>query len=109
MIKPPPESGSRRRRWFRWFCLLLLLSVIALLVERWRGHWMLNRWENKMVGRGEVFDARKLWLPASAESLAFSNQLAQVIRNLSPGLRNYAGRITAMVPADSGAWRRGSQ
>jgi len=103
------ERPSRRCRVPWLLVLLVLVAVMALVIERWRGQWALNGWERQMATKGEIFDATRLWPPPSARSLEFSNRLAQAIGQLPPGLANYAGQLSAIVPEQPGQGRRGSQ
>jgi hypothetical protein len=108
-LKSETETPSRRSRLPRLFFLLILLAVVALVTERWRGQWALKSWKRHMADKGEIFDAKRLWPPPSARSVEFSNRLAQAVRELPPRLGNYAGRLSGIVRVEPGQCRRGSQ
>jgi hypothetical protein len=108
-LESETETPSRRSRLPRLFVLLVLVAVVALVVERWRGQWALKNWKRHMAAKGEVFDAKLLWPPPSARSLEFSNRLAQVLRDLPPRLANYAGLLAGIVQEQPGRARPGSQ
>jgi hypothetical protein len=105
-LKSETETSSRRSRLPRLFVLLVLVAVLALVIERWRGQWALKSWKRHMAAKGEIFDAKRLWPPPSARSLEFSNRLAQVIRELPPRLANYAGRLTRAALSTFGAQKQ---
>src|SRR5208283_4192706 len=81
----------------------------ALVEEHWRGHRELERWKQNMAAKGEIFDPARLWPPASAESVVFSNQLAGVVKEISGKLQSYGGSVSAVIVDGSGQARRGSQ
>jgi hypothetical protein len=108
-LKSETETPSRRSRLPRLFVLLVLVAVVALVIERWRGQWALKGWKRHMAAKGEIFDAKRLWPPPSARGLEFSNRLAQVIRELPPRLANYAGQLSGIVQVQPGQGRPGSQ
>jgi hypothetical protein len=108
-LKSETETPPRRSRLPRLFVLLVLVAVVALVIERWRGQWALKSWKSHMAAQGEIFDAKRLWPPSSARSLEFSNRLAQVIRELPPRLASYAGQLSGIVQEQPGQGRRGSQ
>jgi hypothetical protein len=62
-----------------------------------------------MTTQGEVFEPAKLWPPASAESIEFSNRLSLAICKLPPGIGTYAGQLSGLVEIKPGHARRGSQ
>jgi hypothetical protein len=103
------ERSPRHRRWLRLAWLLLLLPVVAVLAERWRGQWALHRWKSEMMARGERFEPTALWPPSSSRSVEFSNQLAQAIGKLPRRMNNYAGQMQSIVMVEPGKCRRGSQ
>jgi hypothetical protein len=70
-LKSDTEAPSRRSRLPRLFVLLVLVAVVALLIERWRGQWALKNWKRHMAAQGEIFDAKRLWPPPSARGLEF--------------------------------------
>jgi hypothetical protein len=100
---------SRRRYLPRFLLLLVLVAVVALVVERWRGQWALKGWKRQMAANGEIFEAERLWPTPSAGSLEFSNRLSQVMGRLPPGLANYAAMLSGIVEERVGQYRRGSQ
>jgi hypothetical protein len=108
-LKSETETPSRRSRLPRLFVLLVLVAVVALVVERWRGQWALKNWKRHMAAKGEIFDAKRLWPPPSARSLEFSNRLAKAIRELPPRLANCADLLSGIVQEQSGQGRPGSQ
>jgi hypothetical protein len=104
-IQLPP-----RRHRARWLLpLLLLVPVVALVEEHWRGHWELQSWKHDMAAKGENFDAAQLWPPVTAQSIEFSNQLAGVVKELPGRLRDYGASINTIILEGSGRARRGSQ
>ncbi len=62
-----------------------------------------------MAVQGETFEAAQLWPPVTAESVEFFNAFSEVGRNFPARLQTYAGQMSAMIPDESGAARRGSQ
>jgi hypothetical protein len=108
-LKSETEKPSRRRYLPRFLLLLVLIAVVALVIERWRGQWALKGWKRQMAANGEIFEAERLWPTPSARSLEFSNRLAQVMGQLPPGLANYAGMLSGIVQEQPGQNRRGSQ
>ncbi len=108
-LKSETETPSLRRCLPRLFVLLVLVAVVALVIERWRGRWALDSWKRHMAAQGEIFDAKRLWPPPSARGMEFSNRLAQAIRELPPRLANYAGQLSGIVQDQPGQGRRGSQ
>ena len=110
-LKMEPEAPPRqRRRRLGWLLVLLLLvPVVALVSERWRGQSALKAWKRQMAAKGEIFDARQLWPPPSPESLEFSNRLALAVAQLPPGLGKYGSSLSGMVPVQPGQARRSSQ
>jgi hypothetical protein len=91
-IQLPPRR--RRARWLLPF--FLLVPLIALVEEHWRGHWELQNWKHNMTAKGEVFDDQ-LWPPVTAQSFEFSNQLARVVKELPGRLRDYGASINTIV------------
>ncbi len=87
----------------------VLVVVAALLMERWRGQWALNRWKQQMAAEGEIFEPDKMWPRPTARSLAVSNELRLAVEQLPPGLSRFSGQICAIVVKESGMARRGSQ
>lgn len=109
-MEPAPRSRRSGRHRFSWVViLLLLLPCGVLLAERWLGRRALQGCKREMEARGEVFDANHLWLPASAQSTAFSTQIVQIIRQVPEGFGKYAGQLSGIVMAGPGMARRGSQ
>ena len=95
MIKPKPQP---KRAWFNHplvlICVVLLYGLTAAVVlERWRGQWALNSWKRAMTAKGEIFEAQRLWPPASEANLEFSNRLAQATSATRGGLSYYAGYL----------------
>ncbi len=103
------EKSPRRKCWLRLFSLLLAGLAGALLVERWRGQRALSNWKNEMSAKGEIFDAQRLWPPASETHLEFSNGLAQAIAGLRGKLSDYAGQLSGIIVEQPGSYWRGSQ
>src|SRR5262245_36951090 len=115
---PPIPSQSDRsaglqspglHRFVRVLLLSLLVIMVALLVELFRGQWALYRWKNEMTARGEVFEAAALWPPESDADLEFSNQMTEAVSKLPPRLRYYSSLIAGIVTNQPGQFRRGSQ
>lgn len=78
-LKSQPKRATRSNRPLRLIFLLLLLGLLtAVVAERWRGQLALGRWKSEMTAKGEIFEAQRLWPPASEANLEFSNRLAQV-------------------------------
>jgi hypothetical protein len=103
------EAPSRRCRLPRLFVLLVLVAVVALVGERWRGQWALSRWKHRMAAKGELFEPSRIWPQPSAQGLAFSNELHRAVAQFPPGLNLYAGLISGIVLQEPGMGRRGSQ
>lgn len=108
------EKAPRRGVPWRWGVLgVLVLAVITvfsgLTLERWWGNLALSAWKNEMMGKGEIFDPRRIWPPPSARSLRFSNDFARVTGELSAGLKMYGAQYYSVVPETPGLARRGSQ
>ncbi|MCX6928911.1 MAG: hypothetical protein NT154_37725 [Verrucomicrobia bacterium] len=99
-------SRKRHRSWL--LLLFVLVAVVALVIERWRGQWALKGWKRHAEANGETLDARRVWPRPTARSLEFSNQLAQALDRLPPRLANYSGMLTAIVQEQPGQCRRGS-
>jgi hypothetical protein len=108
------QSQTRGLQRF-WHVLRLLLALIVVLVvlvllgERWRGQWALKTWKEGMAARDEVFEPTKFWPPISARSREFSNDLALAVGGRSGRLGHYAGELEGMVMEQPGVCRRGSQ
>jgi len=51
------ETPSRRSRLPQLFVLLVLVAIVVLVTERWRGQWASKRWKRHMADKGEIFDA----------------------------------------------------
>ena len=112
MIKLKSESNRATRscRPLRLIFLLLILGVLIVVVtERWRGQWALRRWKNEMAAKGEVFEAQRLWPPASSVNVEFSKRLAQLTGAVRGGLDGYSGSLLGIVMEPTGQYRRGSQ
>src|ERR1041385_2145611 len=105
-IQPPPRP--RRRRGIQ-ILMLAPLFVAPFFVEHFRGGWLLKAQAREMAARGEPLDSTNLWPEISAKSIEFSKSLDQVVSQVSPRLRKYAGAVTACMPDNSGNWHRGSQ
>jgi hypothetical protein len=108
-LKSETVTQSRRSRFPRLFVLLVLVAVMALVIERWRGQWALKSWKRQMVATGEIFDAKRLWPPLSARSAEFSSQLAEASARLPQRLGNYRGQLSGIATEKPGRYRRGSQ
>jgi len=108
-LKSELETQRRRHPKARLVLVVALMIFGALLAERWRGQWALNRWKHEMAAKGEIFDASRFWPQPTAKSLVFSNELRQAIEQLPPGLRRFSGQISAIVLEEPGIARRGSQ
>jgi hypothetical protein len=108
-LKSEMERSPRRHRVWWLLPLLLLAPVAALVEEHWRGHWVLQNWNHNMTAKGEIFEVAKLWPPMTPKSVAFSNQLAQAVKNLPGRLRDYGASIDTIIMDGSGQARRGSQ
>jgi hypothetical protein len=89
--------------------MLAPLFVAPFFVEHFRGGWLLKAQAREMAARGEPLDSTNLWPEISAKSIEFSKSLDQVVSQVSPRLRKYAGAVTACMPDNSGNWHRGSQ
>ncbi len=100
---------SRARRRLRQLGVLLVVGVVTLSVEHWRGQKALRSWKARMTAQGEFIDAGKLWPRASASNRAFSNELAQATHALPEALHKYAGMLSGVVQDETGQTRRGSQ
>ncbi len=89
--------------------MLVILVLLALLAERWRGQWALNRWKQRMAARGEVFEASRIWPPPSPRGREFSNALFRAVSQIPSGLSRYSGQLAGIVVQQPGLSRRGSQ
>jgi hypothetical protein len=85
-LKSELEAPPRQRHRFRLLALIVLVTVVALVLERWRGQWALKGWTHRMAAKGEIFEAERLWPAPSARGLEFSDRLALVMGQLRPGL-----------------------
>jgi len=111
MIKltSPSKQAARGNRRVRLFVCLLMGLSLALVTERLRGQWTLKSWKSRMAAKGELFEAPRLWPPASAANAAFSNGLAQATGDLRGRLADYAGQLSGIIGEQPGTYRRGSQ
>lgn len=96
-LKSETETPSRRSRLPRLFVLLILVAVVALVIERWRGQWALKSWKRHMVAQGEAFEPNALWPPLAARSAEFSSQLAEASTRLPQRLGNCRGQLSGIV------------
>jgi hypothetical protein len=108
-LKSELETQRRRHPKVRLVLLVVLVVFGALLAERWRGQWAVNRWKHRMAAKGEIFEANRIWPQPSAQSQAFSNELKRAVGQLPPGLSRFSGQISAIVVQEPGMARRGSQ
>jgi len=110
MIQLKTQPRRPRRRFSLWDLLWVLpIVVVALVGERLRGQWALERWKGKMAASGEIFDVKRLWPAADVRSVAFSNQFARAVGDLPQPLKLLGGSISTMVVEEGGKCRRGSQ
>src|SRR5262249_31199345 len=114
MSKPQPEPRQSLGRRCLWMLTLLLPLTVAtlLLAERWRGRNALGRWKSQMTTRGEAFDVKALWPPASPLGAQFSEKLKQAVEQLPTlpsGFGQYASSLSGIVQVEPGKCRRGSQ
>lgn len=108
-LKPSPAGFPRRNQPLRLLLLLLAGLMVALVAERWRGQWALRSWKSEMAAKGEIFEAQRLWPPATEAHLEFSNRLAQAIGSLRGIPSDYAGQLSGIIVEQPGSYRRGSQ
>jgi len=108
-VQSPPEQATRCHRVLRLFVLLLAGLMVALVAERWRGQWALSSWKRELAAGGEIFEAQRLWPPASELNLEFLNDLTQVTGTMRVDLVDYAGQIAGFIMETPGRFRRGSQ
>jgi hypothetical protein len=113
MVTPLKNSQSTDNRRARVALVLssglLVVVVAALSVERWRGQNALRAWQEQQAAQGESFEVLVLWPKPDEWLRPYASQLTQVTRQLPVELAAFSGRISAMVPAESGRSRRGSQ
>lgn len=108
-MQSPPERAIRCHRVLRLFILLPVGLMVAVAVERWRGQWALSSWKSEMAAKGEIFEAQRLWPPASEAGVEFSNGLARAIATMRVSLADYAGQLSGFIMEEPGRYRRGSQ
>jgi len=111
MLKATPKTTTfSSRHWTLLHVLLVLLVTLAALsIERFRGQLALRSWKHGMEAEGEVFDPHALWPAASTASMQFSDNLARAVSGLPSRLRNYSGQLSGIVADKPGMARRGSQ
>ena len=112
-LKSEIENGTVPRRRLPLGPLVAVLTVLTLVagltLERWWGKLALSAWKNQMEAKGEIFDPARIWPPPSAVSTQFSNDLARVTGELSPGLKMFGGQYCSILAEGPGKARRGSQ
>lgn len=103
------SNRTRHRRFTQTILMVLLLAIVTLLTERFRGQWALKRWKAQMTAKGERFDVTSLWPSPNAAANSFSNQLAKATEIDRGKLAEFASSISSLLVNERGEFRRGSQ
>jgi hypothetical protein len=90
---------ARRRRISRVIPLLLILAVVALVTERFRGQHSLKRWKDQMTAKGGDLMSVVCGLPRTLNCFRLLHALARLI-NSGLECENLAIEHPAQVPEE---------
>src|SRR5437879_7464929 len=107
--KPPRPPRGFFSRLLRFGFFLLAATLSLALIEHFRGRWTLKVCARELTINNQSSSIEKFWPPPSPKSIEFSNRLDQVIRQVSPDIKKFAGQISEVVADAQSRWHRGSQ
>src|SRR5688572_19807229 len=103
---------STRKKTFLGFCSVGVLAFLFLIIEHFRGPWLLNRWKARMTAKGETFEIDQMAPRRLAPEdnglprlLWTAGQLGSFSSEVEPPLARYAAPAKVVAITKRNEWR----